>query len=319
VAVSNNGAPQGRVGRIFFGVEGLRAGWSLAIYYLLAAAAVVAYALFAPQNDAAGAETATSTILSVGPTAVALVLLALTMTLIEGRSFADYGLRRTHAAADFALGLLCGLVMLFLLVGVLWSMGGLVFGPATAPGVVGTGAAWLFAFLLLGFVEEFWFRGFFQLTLARGLTGLLRWLRPGLVQARAVGFWLAATVFSGLFFVLAHVGNKGETPLGIVSVALAGFVFAFGLYRSGALWWPIGFHVAWDWGETFVFGANNSGYIARDHLFTARPQGPVLLSGGSAGPEGSILIVPVLLLTALLIHRLYRRRTSLGAGAPSRN
>ena len=311
-------APTGRsrLKRIFVGADGLRAGWSLAIYYVAAATGVVLYAIFAPR-PAAGPDTAWITIESLAPQAAALLLIAFAMSRIERRPFGAYGLRPRHVAADFALGIFCGIALLSALIGALWLAGGVTFGPPDFSDGWRKGGDWLIAFLLVGFVEEFWFRGFFQFTLARGLAGLLHWAWPGFRHARAFGFWLAAAVLSGLFFVLGHRGNGGENALGLASVALVGFVLAFSLYRSGALWWGIGFHAAWDWTETFLFGAADSGHVARDSLLVARTAGPTLLSGGSAGPEGSVLVFPTLLLAALLVAILYRRRTSLGAEPPS--
>jgi len=50
---------------------------------------------------------------------------------------------------------------------------------------------------------------------------------------------------------------------------------------------PIGFHAAWNWGETFFYGVPESGFPPKGHLFNPTFAGPVWLTGGSAGPEGS--------------------------------
>jgi hypothetical protein len=57
---------------------------------------------------------------------------------------------------------------------------------------------------------------------------------------------------------------------------------------------PIGFHAAWDWGETFFYGVPDSGFPAKGHLFNPTFAGPVWLTGGSAGPEGSWLCIALL-------------------------
>ena len=106
-----------------------------------------------------------------------------------------------------------------------------------------------------------------------------------------------------------HLGNKGETAPGIFAVGLAGAVFAFSLYRTGSLWWGIGIHTSWDWAQTYFYGTADSGLIAVGHLFNTRATGPVLLSGGSVGPEGSVFVIPTLLLVALVIHLTLPKRT----------
>ena len=49
---------------------------------------------------------------------------------------------------------------------------------------------------------------------------------------------------------------------------------------TGSLWWAIGFHAAWDWGESYFYGTSDSGLMARGHLFGEHPVGKLLWSGG---------------------------------------
>jgi hypothetical protein len=68
----------------------------------------------------------------------------------------------------------------------------------------------------------------------------------------------------------------------------------------------VGFHTAWDWGQSFLYGTPDSGYLIQDHVFHSIPIGDALLSGGRAGPEGSVLVIPtmaVVLALALLMSR----------------
>jgi hypothetical protein len=52
---------------------------------------------------------------------------------------------------------------------------------------------------------------------------------------------------------------------------------------------PIGLHTAWDWGQSFVYGVPDSGYLLPNHLFDSSFAGPTWLTGGTVGPEGSVL------------------------------
>jgi membrane protease YdiL (CAAX protease family) len=108
--------------------------------------------------------------------------------------------------------------------------------------------------------------------------------------------------------MFAHLGNKGETPWGILQVGLAGAVFAFSLWRTGSLWWAIGFHCSWDWAQSYFYGTNDSGLASLGHLFNSHPMGNAMLSGGNTGPEGSILCTPIFLLIAVIIHFTLPRR-----------
>ncbi|PYV64514.1 MAG: hypothetical protein DMG97_34665 [Acidobacteria bacterium] len=52
---------------------------------------------------------------------------------------------------------------------------------------------------------------------------------------------------------------------------------------------PIGLHMAFDWGETYFYGVADSGQTLPGHLLNSSSSGPAWLSGGTVGPEGSLL------------------------------
>jgi uncharacterized protein len=70
------------------------------------------------------------------------------------------------------------------------------------------------------------------------------------------------------------------------------------LWRTGSLWWALGFHAAWDWAQSFVLGVADSGAMVQFHLLGTHPQGKALLSGGATGPEGSVFVLGILGLVA---------------------
>ena len=105
----------------------------------------------------------------------------------------------------------------------------------------------------------------------------------------------------------AHTGNNGEHWVGIFAAAFIGFVFCVSVWVTGSAWWAIGCHAAWDWAETYFYGTADSGFVAPGHLFTSSPAGNPLWSGGTVGPEGSLLIIPVVLLILAWLLIFYRR------------
>jgi membrane protease YdiL (CAAX protease family) len=218
----------------------------------------------------------------------------------ERRPLGSYGIGKSRLA-DFLPGAFWGLAALSLLVFALHALhllyfdSRLLFGPA----ILAYALKWLLAFLFVGFSEEYMLRGYLQFTLTRGVFGLGEKLSPG--NARAAAFWIAAVIMSLLFGAL-HLGNKGENALGISQVVLVGLVFSYALWRTGSLWWAIGFHMAWDWAQSFLYGVADSGNISVGRLFQTHVAGRPLLSGGVDGPEGSLLCVPVLLLVAVVIR-----------------
>ena len=108
-------------------------------------------------------------------------------------------------------------------------------------------------------------------------------------------------------FGVAHLSNHGENVLGILEVVATGLLFCLMIRRTGTLWFAVGFHAAWDWAETFFYGTPDSGLLGVGRFLNTSVQGPSWLTGGSAGPEGSIFAIAVLLLCAALIHLRFPR------------
>jgi membrane protease YdiL (CAAX protease family) len=216
------------------------------------------------------------------------------MALIERRRVAAYGFSPQHSLRNFVTGLASGVALLSLLVLSLRATGLLVFDARLLFGVsiLRYGAVWLAGFLFVGLLEESFSRGYLQSTLARGISGTYRRLF-GEQHANAAGFWIAALILS-FAFGYQHRTNPGESPLGLLSAGLAGFLFCLSLWRTGSLWWAIGFHATWDWAQSFLYGVPDSGLMAQGHLYATHPVGRPYLSGGLTGPEGSLLLLPVI-------------------------
>ena len=211
-----------------------------------------------------------------------------------------YGLGLRHLR-DILPGALWGLGIMAALVGVLRALHLVVFDARLlhGPAVLGYGAAWLALFFLVGIFEEFLFRGYLQYTLTRGLFGLAQRMAPQ--HARAAAFWMSALLWS-LLFLSAHLGNAGENAVGLAGVFVAGIMLSYALWRTGSLWWAIGFHTTWDWAQSFLFGVPDSGTLSAGRLFATHAMGRPVLSGGVDGPEGSILGVFAFLLILLAVR-----------------
>jgi hypothetical protein len=181
------------------------------------------------------------------------------------------------------------------------------------------GVEWAVVFIGAAFFEEFFFRGYLQFTLARCLAGAVKWIAPSTRYARPIGFWLAAALIS-FGFGLSHRSNLGESPIGILSVGLAGLMFTLCLWRTGSLWWAIGLHAAWDWAQSFLYGVADSGGISKGHLLATHPVGSPLMSGGLTGPEGSLFVLPVMVcITLVIVFTLPKRPTTFDAEAAPQN
>jgi hypothetical protein len=82
----------------------------------------------------------------------------------------------------------------------------------------------------------------------------------------------------------------------LISVGNRRLLFCLQLRRSGNLWMPIGFHASWDWTQTYFYGVPDSGQTLPGHLFNGTFSGPRWLTGGTVGPEGSVLLTLLLVL-----------------------
>jgi membrane protease YdiL (CAAX protease family) len=302
---------QSALRKTFVGQDGLRAGWSLLIFVALLAAVafginIILHRLYpsAPRTAKAVSDAMSApSFVFIGESSQFLLVLLVTwiMSKIERRPISVYGLGDTRKFRHFLAGLAWGVSCLSLLVLILWKSGLLVIDTRLLFGsdVLRYGAIWLLCFLLAGFFEEYFTRGYIQYTLTRGLAGFYRWAFKSR-HSTALGFWTSALIFSTLFG-LSHRSNPGESPIGLLSAGLIGLILCLSLWRTGSLWWAIGFHASWDWGQSFVYGVGDSGLVIQDHLLATHPAGKPLLSGGSTGPEGSIFILAVLVLITAII------------------
>lgn len=289
--------PQSDAHRIFLGSNGIRAGWRLALavaIFLALLTVISAAAVRVPhvRTLAFGGGPA-GLFFGEGMLALALVLTVWAMARIENQSWADYGLPRNEAFRKrFWQGAPYGFAMLSVMIGLMAASRAFSFGgrALTEREAVGYGLLYLGAFTLVAFFEEFAFRGYMQATLASGM-----------------GFWPAAVLLAVVFGAL-HLGNKGEAKFGAVMAGAFGLLAAFTLWRTGNLWFAIGMHSAWDWGESFFYGVPDSGVVLKGHLMNASFHGPAWLTGGTVGPEGSILVVAVLVLAAVGIHYIFPKR-----------
>ena len=282
--------PQSFLHRVFVGKHGIRAGWSIGIFFLLMGiftALFIMPTIYLLEKNHLSMKELQPLQTCASDLAAFLGLLAATMVMarIEHKPLIFYGLEGSRRFVRFLYGLFCGVVALSILVAVLNLSGLLIFdgqqmfGKAAIIYAIG----WGVGFFLVGLYEEYFMRGYMMATLTRG-----------------IGFWWSALVFSILFGCI-HIMNKGESPVGIVAAVLVGFVFCISLWYLKTLWWAIGFHASWDWAESYLWGTADSGKIAQGHLFAVHPQGNILLSGGTTGPEGSLLVLPLVLIIAALM------------------
>ena len=282
---------------IFVGPEGIRAGWRFAIFVSLLFGFSKLFfwfliVLFHYQEHAGWfpKDFLLDGTLSFG----AALLAAWIMSKIERRLFLEYGLPwrvmfRKHFWQGILWGLAASLLMIILL---------RLFGAASFEGVALHGQAflqsallWAAAFLLLAFAEEFAYRGYSQATLARGM-----------------GFWPAAVLLSAIFGAVHYFFKPMETWMDGLSVGLFGLFWCFTLWRTGTLWFAIGFHAMSDYADMVVLAqpnTGNNGQRLTGHLLNVSYHGPDWLTGGPRGTEASAMEFLILTFMFLAFARAY--------------
>jgi hypothetical protein len=333
---------------VFVGSEGLRAGWSVLTFLFLAIlfmfplsllGNIFARSVLHLKKDSF---TPSSSILQEIILVLAILGSGTILAFIERRRLLDYNLAGPRRGHHFFGGLAAGFVGLSVLVGSLALGGWLHFDSVALSGaqIYGFAALWGGCFLLVSFFEEGTFRCYLQFTLTRGinfwwalgieaalcldlvlrgrgnggwgvyavaLLGVVPCLLLELRKAEGAGFWQAAWVTSTLFGFI-HTSNNGENWIGIFAAAAIGFVFCVSIWVTGSAWWAIGCHAGWDWAETYFFGTADSGQPAQGHFLTTSPAGKVLWSGGTDGPEGSLLVLATILLMLVALLVIYGRK-----------
>lgn len=283
------------------GFRDLRAGWRVGLYAALAAGVpeLTGWLLSAgpaPETISAG--------LVAGGELIGLVWIVCVtwlMARFEGRALGDFGLPgRSAFGVRFWEGVGWGAAAMSVLLLLIAASGDLQFGHLTRGRWLEAGLGWAVAFLAVGFLEEFSFRGYALTTLAQG-----------------AGFWPAAIVIS-MAFGAVHANNAGETPLGLFAVGAIGLFFCFTWLRTGSLWFAVGMHAAWDFCESFVYGVPDSGLLTPG-LLAPRLHGSRWITGGSAGPEASVWALAVVVALFAMLAMRFRPQPAIAANPRPRS
>jgi membrane protease YdiL (CAAX protease family) len=286
--------------KVFLNPWGLRAGWRLLMY--IAIVAGLSFGANSAVRHLAGPWRGVPTLPRFFMEEIAGFAVvfgaALISSRIERRSAGVYGLpARETFGKLFWQGWLLGLAEVSALLGLIAAFGGYSFGGLALHGseLVRWALIWAVFFVVVGFYEEFMFRGYTQYTLADG-----------------IGFWPAAIVLSVLFGAV-HLRNPGEGLVGAASVVEVGLFLALTLRRTGNLWFAVGLHASFDFGETFLFSVPNSGMVTHGHLSNATLHGAKWLTGGTVGPEGSVFSFLTIGLLGLVVMALFPAKQTTGS------
>jgi membrane protease YdiL (CAAX protease family) len=217
----------------------------------------------------------------------------------ERRRVGEYGLPlRPTAPSQVIEGFAWGAAAVTLAVVAVVGLGGATWNGLAlhGPALVRSGVMWLLAMLVLGFFEEMMFRGYALDVLTGGF-----------------GFAVSAIVNAVLFGALHYFTKPMENVADAAAVALLTLFLCMTIRRTGALWFAIGFHAAFDYFALVVYGSPNTGNDGKplaEHLLDVRYPGPAWLTGGPRGLEASVPMFGVVALLFVLYAMRTRKRTS---------
>jgi membrane protease YdiL (CAAX protease family) len=221
-----------------------------------------------------------------------VVAVYMILRLIDKKRLKDAGvvsLKRGFKHLGF--GLLLGAVSMTLIFIILLLTKNIsVTNSFTQPNFTWSTLSGLILFILVGFEEEFFSRGYCMMVLQQ--TGK-RWV---------------VVFVSALIFSLLHVGNPNVKVFGLINILLVGILFAYMVIKTNSIWMAVGYHITWNYFQGNVFGFPVSG-MESNGIYGIQVLKDNLLTGGAFGPEAGILATLVILLGIGLVSLYNGRHT----------
>lgn len=145
--------------------------------------------------------------------------------------------------------------------------------------------------LMVGIGEEILFRSFLIYIVYEAF------YRGGVAKVKSA---LLSCVITSTFFGLAHFGNNGATIYSTINLSLDGMMICLPFLITGRLGLSIGMHFSWNLVQGTIFGLPNSGTVASASIFDST-LADNMFTGGTFGPEGSILLIAMDALAVVII------------------
>jgi len=248
------------------------------------------------------------------PFGLLLLLLLAWVRFVERRSLASIGFRGEHKLREFLRGHCLGLAGLCIVVAGIWILGGLRFSALapvfSQPAMLVPIALLLFTFALQSSVEELLVRG---------------WLMSVLAKKFNV---ITAVIVSSALFSLLHFSPRTHWIVMVGTILFSLFASVWAL-RSRSVLGVMGWHAGWNWLLAVGFGLPLTGLdVGIPALIVElQPVGPEWLTGGTQGPEASVVCFAYFVVGMALMWRMPKRSqpgnssiaSSTLAGLPAEN
>jgi membrane protease YdiL (CAAX protease family) len=229
-----------------------------------------------------------------------LLAVAAWIAVVERRNAGTIGLTRAGAARGFYGGLVVGVVMPSAVIACIWLAGaydpGALFPAAQVSGAIIAMVGLFVGFLVQASIEEIIFRGWLISVITR---------RTNLI---------VAVLLSSLTFTLMHF-SRGQPWLVTGNILLFALFASAWSISSNNIWGVMGWHVGWNWIIATGFDVPVTGLDAGVPalIVSLIPAGSDFMTGGAAGPEGSIFCTLVLVCGIIFfLWRIARERRDFG-------
>ncbi|UII77650.1 CPBP family intramembrane metalloprotease [Flagellimonas sp. HMM57] len=229
----------------------------------------------------------------------ALVLLFglyLNARYLDKRDFLEYGLVfKKETFFHFFFGVLIGSIAILLILWIGKVTGVLSISKRFPPPSMLSLLPFALKMILVGFLEETFFRGYLYTSIYDGFTSKTK------KQALLLGL-----ILSSVLFGLAHFNTSNASLLSILFLSINGVIWCIPFILTKNLGLSIGMHAAWNFTQTAI-GFTMSGNKASYSFYGIENNGLAIWSGGAYGPEAGILGL-IGFMTMLLLSLAYLKR-----------
>lgn len=282
--------------RLFLGGGGIRSGWKILAFIVFS---ILFAGIFVIGSTVALSEWISvegkdwdslySTVIRIAFIASLLLSSFIMLRFFDRRSFATLGIAFDTGWKRHALfGLAAGFIAICIIIAAGAALGVYTISLRSIDGamLMRSFSRYVIIVFIYALFEEILFRGYILQRLIEGM-----------------GRIAAISILSALFGILHYLNPNGSIT-GAVNTGLAGAALAVAYVKTRSLLFPIAIHFSWNFTLGFLFGCPVSGIPFDKVSMAFRISGAQVLSGGSFGPEASIVATVVLI--ALIVFFLLR-------------
>ncbi|WP_445491244.1 lysostaphin resistance A-like protein [Niallia sp. 03133] len=224
-----------------------------------------------------------------GGAAGSIIITFILWRFVNKKKIKELGFNRWNK--DLGAGLLLGMASIIIIFVVLLVTNNIkLIHSITKPAFTSYTVSFLLVFILVGFFEEIFFRGYVMSTM----------------ENRGNPKWLIYVV-SAILFSVMHVTNPNVGIFGLINIMLVGFLFAYMYDATKSLWLSIGYHITWNYFQGNVFGFPVSGTTPHGIYEVDVTEGSDFLTGGTFGLEGGFLAT-LLIFVGFMVIKLYTKK-----------